>query len=251
MDENQVSAFLTYFRLFPADTIQLQKECLKLRYQVYCVETGFESIDTCAREVNPDGSISYYETDDFDRRSIHYLIQHRASKAYAATVRLILADENDPTAPFPIEQHFRIERDIEQPEFRKTLAEVSRFAVSKDFKRRAGEPGTLAGTPDVMTASDRREERRMMLHLSMGLVAGLVKMSRDRGIEWWLAAMEPALYRLLTKYGIQFDQIGPAEDYHGERIPCIINVHDMLGNVRVVNYPTWQLITSQCEVPCD
>ena len=80
--------------MVPARTPALKEEVYKLRFQVYCNETGFEDPAAC-----PDG----LEKDEFDEQSIHYLIRHRTTDRYAATTRLILPD-----AQFPIEIHSTI-----------------------------------------------------------------------------------------------------------------------------------------------
>src|SRR6266853_4586961 len=53
----------------------LIKECLRLRYQVYCVEKGFEP------------GRNGLETDPFDDKARHVLLIHRASGEPIGTVR--------------------------------------------------------------------------------------------------------------------------------------------------------------------
>ncbi len=234
--------FYRYFDILPADTEALRREVYKLRFQVYCVETGFERAEDCP-VVLEDGVPVRLETDAYDVRSAHYLVRHRRTGLFAATVRLVLPDPDDVSAPYPIEEHCVLEAPVTDPAVRRRLAEISRFAVSREFKRRRGEQKTLAGiapNPEVYFEPD---ERRMLPHMTVGLFAGIVRMTRAHGITHWYAVMEPALLRLLRLFGIRFTPIGPDVDYHGLRRPCLAEVDKVLPMIRRVNRPVWELIT--------
>ncbi|MFN3920736.1 MAG: GNAT family N-acyltransferase, partial [Methylohalobius sp.] len=96
--------FYEYFKLVHATTEALKREVYKLRFQVYCLETGFERKEDC-QVFYENGQEVYLETDSYDCRSDHYLIRHNRSGLYAATVRLVLPDPGNPQALFPIEEH--------------------------------------------------------------------------------------------------------------------------------------------------
>ena len=150
------SAFNQYFDLLPADNDQLREEVFRLRYQVYVVETGFERA-----EDHPNG----LERDAFDTRSDHYLLRHRATGVYAATARMILPDSSAPLAAFPIETHCQFHKGLEKrdPEERRRLGEVSRFAVSRAFKKRVGEAGTPIGISGNVEMYFEPDERQMCI----------------------------------------------------------------------------------------
>jgi N-acyl amino acid synthase of PEP-CTERM/exosortase system len=242
---NQVdlrAKFYEYFELVHADTDILKREVYKLRFQVYCLETGFERQENC-EVFNEDGHEVYLEVDSYDRRSDHYLVRHRRLGLYAATVRLVLPNQEDLLQPYPIEEHCVLESPVIDPNIRAHLAEISRFAVSKEFKRRPHEAGTLAGVgpqPETYFAPD---ERRVFPHITIGLFAAIVRMTRAHGITHWYAVMEPALLRFLRLFGIRFVPIGPEVDYHGLRRPCLAEVDKVLPMIRKVNLPVWELIT--------
>ncbi len=230
-----IDVFDDYFEMLPAISDDLKKEVYKLRYQVYCIETGFED------PANHQGEAEY---DDFDDNSLHYLIRHKRLGTYAATTRLILPNKGNPEALFPIELHSQ----IQIPEAfdkipRMALGEVSRFCVSKDFKRRKKESGTLTGISLDTEDYYSDDERRTFPHITIALIACLIKISTENGIDYWYAVMEPALLRFLSTLGINFTQAGPLTDYHGKRQPSIIKVNDLLAGVAKKNPELLDMLT--------
>jgi len=237
MTSNLVDAFHKYFEMIPANTDSLKKETYRLRYQVYCIETGFEMPEHCPDEL---------EKDEFDDKSEHFLIRHRRSGEYAATTRLILPDTKNLERPFPIEQHCIIDRmDLVRKTPRTQLAEVSRFCVSKSFKKRQGESGTTTGVSAENANAYLEDERRVFPHITLALIACLVRMNYRHGLTHWYAVMETALIRFLTHVGIYFTPIGPIVDYHGKRQPCIIEVDYLLEGVKNKNPEVWELLTNR------
>jgi N-acyl amino acid synthase of PEP-CTERM/exosortase system len=89
------------------------------------------------------------------------------------------------------------------------------------------------------------DERRILPHLSLGLIESLVRMSVDNGITHWCAVMEPTLLRLLTRLGIHFEPIGPLVEYHGRRQPCYIPLEVLLPRVQRERPDVWEVITRE------
>ena len=216
---------------------RLLKEAHRLRYQVYCVEHPFESpLD------NPGG----LEIDEFDHHSVHCVLIHEPSGRPAGTVRLVLPLPQEPSLCFPIH---RVCEDplLENPELFPVsiMAEVSRFSVSKDFRRRLGDTYCGVTDPDrAPAAPPQGEERRMIPHIKLGLIEGLVRMSIDRRVLYWCAEMEPWLLRMLGRIGIYFDPIGPLVDYHGLRQPCYVQLSRLLQRVYDEHPDIWEVITA-------
>ena len=237
MPNNITDAFSEYFEMIPAVSEHLKNEVYKLRYQVYCLETGFEKI-----ELHPEG----IEFDEYDKSSVHYLIQHRKSEVYAATTRLILPDVTNREKLFPIEIHTQIDNhELLKNIPRENLAEASRFCVSKTFKRRRNEPGSLTGIGSDMETNFTGDERRVFPHLTIALFACLIKMSDENGINYWYAVMEPALIRYFSSLGIYFVGIGPLAEYHGKRQPCMIKVKELLDGVAKKDLDLWDMMTGK------
>jgi N-acyl amino acid synthase of PEP-CTERM/exosortase system len=209
---------------------ELLAEVFRLRYQVYCVENPFE--DPAA---NPDG----LERDAFDEHAVHCLLLHKGSRSWAGAVRLILPDANDPAHSFAL-QGVCADPMISDPERfpLPQMAEVSRFCISKDFRRRQGD----WLYPQSNEPDDRADERRVVPNMTLGLIEGLLRMSLAHGVLYWCAVMERPLLRLLARLGIHFEHIGPLVDYHGRRQPCFLKLDNMLVQMREERPDVWEIV---------
>lgn len=245
MQSDIVDLFNEYFEMLPADSPELKKEVFILRHQIFCLETGFEREEGCQVEFDQQGQPVYLEIDEYDNRSAHYLIRHRRTGKFAATVRLILPVAENLESPFPIELNASLNDPVSEPMIRARLVEVSRFAVSKDFKRRRGEAGTLAGVTDETVIYFEHDERRVLPHIIVSIIAAAFHMSWQHGITHWYAVMEPSLLRLLNRIGMVFVPIGPEVEYHGLRRPCLGIVEDLLNGIQEKSPVVWDLITQR------
>ena len=235
-----VDHFDQYFEMVSATSDELKNEVYKLRYQVYCIENEFESSD-----LHPDG----LEFDEYDQQSVHYLIRHRKTGDYAATTRLILPDANNPDKLFPLELHCEIDNFAAMKSInRKNLGEISRFCVSKTFKKRKNEGHTIAAIGSVWPNHVTLDERRTFPHITLALIACFIKASYEHDIHYLYAVMEPSLLRFVSAWGINFTKIGPKVDYHGERCPGLIKISDLLDGVAEKNMGIWNLLTDKGRV---
>ncbi len=222
-----------YFDVVPADTQDLLDEALRLRYQVYCVEHAFEN-----PLEHPDGR----EIDRYDARSIHSLLIHKPTHSVVGTVRLILPSDE----PLPITELCHDPRLKDVSIFPPaTTAEISRFAISKRFRRRVEDQrGVDASLVDEATIADPMN-RRVIPHMALGLIKAIGQMSVRHGVSHLCAVMDPALLRLLLRFGIQFESLGPPINYHGVRQPCYSTTVAISNGLRAGSPDAWDLITEQ------
>ncbi len=122
---------------------------------------------------------------------------------------------------------------------RVNTAEISRFAVSKTFRRRANEEQTLIGGISDVSA----DPRRRIPNASLGLMQAIVAMAAKAGVTHLCAVMEPVLLRMLRRLGIHFLDIGPLVDYHGRRQPCYSDLDVLLARIWLEQPEVWELIT--------
>jgi N-acyl amino acid synthase of PEP-CTERM/exosortase system len=234
-NESLLDRFNAYFATVTENTEASICEAQRIRYQVYCVENQFEKTDRFA-----DGM----EHDAFDCRARVSLIIYRPTRQAIGTVRLILPNGRNRADSFPMQQICR------HPALKgggflplATTAEVSRFSISKQFRRRKtdglyeGEKSAPANVP-----MDQRTSGPLM---SLGLIQTLVQMSAEEGITHWCAAMEPRLLRLLAGMGIRFKPLGAMIEYHGLRQPCYCEVDRVLRSVKKERPAFWEVLTDK------
>lgn len=242
--------FYRYFEVQSANTPDLLREAMSLRYQVYCVERAYAD-----HKLYQDG----LEKDEFDHISVQSVLRHLESREVAATVRLIRPSAEIESGLLPMELHCQID-----PEFRSKISdipreqigEISRLAVSKQFRRRLGEEKTTQGAIESSTLHQQHldDRRSIMPLITLGLFQAIVTMSSEQDITFWIAVMEPQLLRLLRGFGVAFVQVGPTTNYHGKRIPCVGRISQVLAGVRLSRPDVWEFLTQNGTntggVPC-
>jgi N-acyl amino acid synthase of PEP-CTERM/exosortase system len=211
--DDVATLFDRLFSVMPTEAPDLLDAAAALRYQVYCVENAFED-----PAIHP----GERERDEHDEHSRHAVLIHRPTANVVGCVRLILPHHQNETRELPLSRQLGPdERRRLSSHDRATIAEISRYAVSKQFRRRAGEQLY----PDVeamnITAADAR---RLFPHVSLGLLRAVGRLAADNHVTTLCAVMSPALLRLLERFGLQFEPLGPVIDYHGLRQPCLASV---------------------------
>ena len=197
----------------PAEILQ---DTYNLRYQVYINEWKFEA---------PDDHPVGIEYDDYDSHSVHFYARCKSEKKVIGTVRTILNSD----LGFPIERHFELSETSECIG-QDAIGEISRLAVSKEYRRRAidnalFEAGSFVPNALPRYMDDGRDIRRHCEHeLVRGLYLLLYQDSIQRGLTHWYAVMAKGLYIILKRWGIPFHQIGAAKDYHGLRAPYLVSI---------------------------
>ena len=233
---NLTHYFDRHFEIIPANSGGLFEEILRLRYQVLCVENAL---------LAPGNYINEQEWDRFDGRSDHRLIRHKGTGISVASVRLVLPDLSDPEQLFPIEEYcgnrFFSHLPIFQILRRESLAEVSRFNVSK-----AREREVIAFCESKGSAREgcyRRRSGLLCYLLLFGLFSAVVQMTYENNILHWYVTVEKAFHRLLKWFGIHFMPIGPLFDLYGRRLPCLGSTKAILSGIRHYRPEIWSFLT--------
>jgi N-acyl amino acid synthase of PEP-CTERM/exosortase system len=209
-----------YFTVLRATTPELLDAAHVLRYQVYCVENAYE---------DPALQIGGREFDRYDPHSVHAVLRYKPTGVVGGCVRLILPQADRGLSTLPMRELLSAEgRDrLDQCDPTRT-AEISRYAVSKMFRRRA----TDDAYPDVLMVDlPATEMRRLVPHVSLGLMRGVGTLAAAEGVTTVCAAMAPALLRLLARLGVNFEPLGPVIDYHGLRQPCLADLEALLSGL--------------------
>lgn len=225
-----------YFETRAAVTPELVEMVHQVRYQVYCLERKFESTDQHANGL---------EMDEFDRHSMHGLLFHRPTGDAIGTVRLIVPERKDGKASLPIAQ-LLAQNGLDLSDYVTVdrAVEVSRFAISKSFRRRiTDEPGQA---PSRALSREERERRGNLPCLS--LIQFLLRQSVESGVTYWTAVMEEKLLRMLAGMGIHFHPIGPMVMHHGLRQPSYCYLPQMVDEAKAEHREYWNVLTNGGEL---
>lgn len=217
----------------------LMQEIYRLRFKVYCDEWGFEK-----PEDHPTG----LEVDEYDEHSVHFAAIAKRDRHMVGTVRIIL----DSHLGFPHQHHCIVDQgeqkrivDKSPPSRPARMGEISRLAVSKDYRRRTldnllYEDQIHEKVEELIREKEARDaqagivvERRRQADMAivMGLYTCLTTESRELQLTHWYVATVRALIVLLKRIGFQFEPIGPEIDYHGLRRPYLGYLRETLKGV--------------------
>jgi len=220
------SDFERHFELVLGNSNDLVSRCQRLRYTVFCQEYSI---------LNSGNNTKRTESDNYDDRSVHGLLKYRRTNTDIATVRIILCDEQEPESLFPIEKFELLRRKLRDQNWRvprQFLGEISRFCVMRYFRRRRGESENLHGISESLCDYDWHTLNRWYPHITLGLFRMVLQLSKNNGVKYWFALMEPSLIRLLSKVGIEFIPVGPVVEYFGLRQPCVGYIEDIMEGVQ-------------------
>ncbi|MBL0059683.1 MAG: PEP-CTERM/exosortase system-associated acyltransferase [Elusimicrobia bacterium] len=215
------------FRFLVATTPDLLDAVHRLRYQVYVEEYGYEK---------PEDHPAGLEKDAFDSRAIHMAALDGQGRV-VGTIRLILNSELGLPALQLVESHYQ-----DKNPSSKKIVEVSRFALTRSLRGKAGEEGfreldfylrKLSVKPPA--TAEGLDNRVIVL---LGLIHLMFTVMRAIHATDLYIMAERRLWLLLKHHKMKFRQVSPEIDYHGKRACFVARSVDvaepMLGFRRVL-----------------
>lgn len=231
------------------------EDLFRLRYQVYVNECGFED-----KANHKDGR----EEDVYDKHSSHFCAiafdpeQPKKSPQIIGTVRMIHGfSEGLPQNKLPIESHCPFWEDEARrlDSFRREgirFAEISRLAISKDFRKREIDQAIYSSTEVALLEARKLNEQRRQFEgqIVAGLYQCIYQESVTLRLTYWYAVMVRGLFSLLRRWGVIWEKVGEQVEYHGQRTPYLANIEEnarsaALLNPRLLEKPVgWKSIDS-------
>jgi N-acyl amino acid synthase of PEP-CTERM/exosortase system len=210
-----------YFEVFLADNEQGKDVNYRIRYQVYCLETGYEEAATYPEKK---------ETDEFDDHSAHFIVRARATGDWIAAMRLITGSLDQ----LPICQFATIDTPLLLKHTGASslasfvsCAEVSRLCVVSQYRRRAHErnvPHQIPWNPDEESEKAATQERRKAPWLMLALLHSARIYSEEANIPYWFFLTPNSLARIIKSLGMKLEQTGPGCEHRGTRYPFVGNM---------------------------
>lgn len=230
--------YFQWFRVCLATTPQELEEAYRLRYQVYCVETGFLPV-----EDNPGG----LERDSFDDHSDQGLLMHRPTGLTAGCVRLVNPNPDKDNYGLPAIGGSPALEALGDKLPLATTGEISRFSVSKAFRQRQND-NLFGNLGEEQREHLQRQMRRAIPHITLGLMQCIVAMTLRQNLTHWCAIIDPLLLRLLSRLGIHFHHVGELVEFHGLRQPVYSSVDDLMSGIYRERQDIWEVLTDRGDI---
>lgn len=219
--------FQTYFRVVPAVTEGLIEEAQRIRHAVYCEELGWEPISA-------DGM----EKDHYDQHAIHCLLRSVTRGSFVGCIRLVLPSDDGVSLGLPFQKACAGKLNEGHPDpvalANGEIAEVSRLAISQDFRRRKNEKGAPAS---FGTEEEIDHERRRFPYIPVALYLGMLEMASQRNIKTLYILTEPLLAKHFSRLGGKLEPVGEGIEHRGLRVPYRMDVEEVLHDARLVLRP--------------
>lgn len=142
------------------------------------------------------------EIDEYDSDSVHFILRDQSDQI-AACMRII----TNTKLGFPLENHFTINLNIPEGA-RDKFVEISRFIVAKKYRKK---------------------------FIILALIKGIYFFLKENHITHVYAVLDEKLLNTLIRIGFPFRQIGAVTSYQGLTAPYIMDVAEMLENIKKVN----------------
>ena len=216
--------FDKHFEAVLADCAESKRIHYKIRYQVYCIESGYED-----RHAFPDGE----EKDEWDNQSVHFLVRSKESGEWIAAMRLILPGSESGQ---PVFQLCDIDATITGKTCDSTAGEISRLCIINPFRRKLspcspGKNQVLLRQHEPSNLPHMRERCKEPLIL-LGLFRAAAEYSRNHNIPYWYFLTTLALARMLRRMNIHLIKAGSSWSHNGERHPFLIDLRDAVERAR-------------------
>lgn len=210
------SLFDEQFEVILADDAYSRSLHYQIRYQVYCLEEGFENQESFSNKE---------EKDQWDDHSVHFLVRSRQTDEWVAAMRMVIPESGS----LPIEQVCDIDP-IVMPSFpEKQIAEISRMCIVDSYRRKqlADENGAHPVPDDK--ASGARVHKSIIMK---GLLRAAVRYSEDHNIPFWYFLTTPALARVVNRLNVQLIKVGEAYEHRGTRYPFLANIRQAVEQAK-------------------
>lgn len=235
--DNFYTVYRQTFDVIEADTDELRRQAFRLRYRIYCAENKFE---------DPERNPHRMERDIHDYDATHYLLIHKESQNAVGTVRIILPNDNEPEASFPM-QKISDHPLLHMGDKPLTLCQISRLCMARRFRRRRKDGRVLPAyhpqenIKNPETTGKISYIRRRIPYAPLGLFAAAFETALKARIMDCVCMMEAAQLRNFRLMGIRYCVLGPRVSYHGGSQPVIFNIKNVLDNMLIDNPQCWDV----------
>lgn len=185
----------------------------RIRYQVFCLDKGFE---------DPNAFSTARETDAWDDHSAHFIVQNKITRQWVAATRLVLPK---PEISLPVDHMGVFDRHfLDDPDLR--VGEISRFCIiGNRSSLQVG--GGLEPSPNSLEAwGIGAIGKKQQFEVTLGMIRAAGIYALKRGIDFCIMLITDAFARLLRKLGVTLRQAGPAKNHRGMRTAYLVDMRE-------------------------
>jgi N-acyl amino acid synthase of PEP-CTERM/exosortase system len=223
--------FGKYFCIQRASSAELRDEAFHIRHKVYCEELAFEPVRSDARE-----------RDEHDDHAEHILIRTVEGRVAVGCARVIIPAAADYILPVERTAAWRAERPLLDQDGRPRAAELSRLAVVRQFRRRAGEQSRAINLSEADFGTPLQPR---FPHIPVGLYLGALAIACERSVATLVVLTEAHLAKHFGRLGVRLEQVGDAVEFHRLRAPYAMQVRQTVDNLPDIVRPLYDVIEAE------
>lgn len=185
----------------------------RIRYQVFCLDKGFE---------DPGAFSAAQETDAWDDQSAHFIVQDKSSRQWVAATRLVLPK---PGRPLPVDSLNVFDRRIlDDPNT--PVGEISRFCIIGN-RSQVEVNSQLEPDPNSLEAWGIGSiGKKQQFEVTLGMIRAAGIYALKRGVNYCIMLITDAFARMLRTLGVTLRQAGPATEYRGMRTAYLVDMRE-------------------------
>jgi N-acyl amino acid synthase of PEP-CTERM/exosortase system len=225
------------FQVFLADTAQGVSVHQRIRYEVFCLDRGFE---------DPDAFAAPRESDPWDDVSAHFVVRSKETGRWVGATRVVLpnADQGLPVEYLGVLDRQRL------PSADVAVGEVSRFCIIRR------PPNPLQSGPVVELAGSEGRwgigsiGKSQQYEVTIGMIRALIAHVASRDIVYCVMLITDSFARLLRKLGVNLHQVGPTLDHRGFRAPYLVNMPETALSMSAKSPSVGRMFDRSAEAYC-
>lgn len=205
-----------------------------MRHAVYCEEFGFEKTNS-----------DQLEMDQFDQNSTAILIKDIVQNQFIACARIVHVSPVSPHDPLPFEivtAGHLFPSVAEDKTDRRRIGEISRLAVTSQFRRRRTDVGPAPLSEHDFAYGGAVQRFPFIM---AGLYLGLLAVADLEGLERLYLLTEQRLASHLSRLGVEITQVGDPVEHRGLRVPSVIQVRSVVSALQGFVRPLYAEIRAQ------
>lgn len=184
----------------------------RIRYQIFCLDKGFE---------DPGAFSTSQETDAWDDRAAHFIVQNKNTRQWVAATRLVLPKRG---LALPADALGALDRRLlDAPGT--PVGEISRFCVIGNRSRVDVSPGTEPEPNSLAAWGIGAIGRNQQFEVTLGMIRALGIYALKRDINC-IMLITDAFARMLRTLGVILRQVGPAVEHRGTRTPYFVEMRE-------------------------